>query len=116
MTDPNVQRIQASVAAWEEVEQYVSGRAKDARGALDAALLVQSAAQESDRAAQLESQLEGLAWVEAASKKCDFVRNAPSELVGAVRSIKGGVKGERHHFTASNGEPTLFRFKRSSRS
>jgi hypothetical protein len=37
-------------------------------------------------------------------------------LVAKVRAIKGGFKGQVHHFTASTTEPTLFRFKRSSKS
>jgi hypothetical protein len=61
----------------------------------------------------LESQLESLPWKEAASKKCDYVRGAPADLIEKVRA-RGGVKGKDHHFTASSTEPTLFRFKRGS--
>ena len=66
-----------------------------------------------DQAARLEKRLEELAWVEAASKKCDYVRDGPADLIEAVRKSKGGIKGTAHHFTASTTEPTLFRFKRS---
>jgi hypothetical protein len=65
--------------------------------------------------AELESQLEALPWIEAASKKCDFVRDAPADLIDQVRAAKGGIKGKDHHFTASSSEPTLFRFKRGSK-
>lgn len=65
--------------------------------------------------AQLETELERLPWKEAASKKCDYVKDAPSKLVEAVRFTKGGVKGKDHHFTAATDAPTLFRFKRSGK-
>jgi hypothetical protein len=58
------------------------------------------------------SKLEALPWVPARSGKCDYVRDAPLELVEAVRGSKGGVRGDVHHFTASATEPTLFRFAR----
>lgn len=60
----------------------------------------------------LVGQLEGLSWATAKSGKCDYARDAPEELVEAVRSAKGGIKGSAHHFTASASELTLFRFKR----
>ncbi len=62
----------------------------------------------------VEKRLEGLPWLEAASKKCDFVQNVPADLVENVRAAKGGVKGTTHHFTAPETELTLFRFKRGA--
>jgi hypothetical protein len=56
--------------------------------------------------------LEALAWVPARSGKCDYVKDAPAELVAAVRTVKGGIRGDRYHYTASSTEPTLFRFRR----
>ncbi len=64
----------------------------------------------------LEVELESLAWKEAASKKCDYVKDVPLGLVEKVRSLKGGFKGQNHHFTAYATNQTLFRFKRSSKS
>jgi hypothetical protein len=58
------------------------------------------------------SKLEALPWVPARSGKCDYVKDAPPQLVEAVRGSKGGVRGDVHHFTASATEPTLFRFAR----
>jgi hypothetical protein len=58
------------------------------------------------------AQLEALPWVAARSGKCDYVKDAPLQLVEAVRASKGGVRGDVHHFTASATEPTLFRFAR----
>jgi len=63
----------------------------------------------------LESQLEALPWKEAASKKCDYLRGAPADLVEKVRATKGGIVGKGHQFTASKDEPTLFRFVRGSK-
>jgi hypothetical protein len=60
----------------------------------------------------LVSKLEVMPWVPARSGKCDYVRDAPAELVAAVRAVKGGVRGSTHHFTASPTELTLFRFAR----
>lgn len=62
----------------------------------------------------LESQLESLPWKEAASKKCDYVRGAPVDLVEKIRATKGGINGKGHYFTASSTEATLFRFRRGS--
>jgi hypothetical protein len=56
--------------------------------------------------------LEALAWVPARSGKCDYTKSAPPELVAAVRTVKGGIRGDRYHYTASSTEPTLFRFRR----
>ena len=63
----------------------------------------------------LETKLEALPWKQATSGKCDYAREVPAELVTAVRSTKGGVKGNEHHFTASATEPTLFRYKRGAK-
>ena len=65
-----------------------------------------------DQDTELIAKLEGLPWVAARSGKCDYVKNAPLELVEAVRATKGGIKGDSYHFTASTTEPTLFRFAR----
>ena len=64
---------------------------------------------------RIEVELETLPWKEAASKKCDYVRDVPADLVEEVRSTPDGVKGKLHHFTASKTELTLFRFKRSDK-
>jgi hypothetical protein len=58
------------------------------------------------------AQLEALPWVPARSGKCDYVKDAPPQLVEAVRGSKGGVRGDVHHFTASTTEAVLFRFRR----
>ena len=115
MSAPDFVRIEASVGAWEEIESYAAGRVKDKREALEAARLAESNAGEVGRAAQIETRLEAGPWKEATSKKCDYWRDAPSDLVQAVRSTKGGIKGQSHHFTASTTEPTLFRFKRGAK-
>ena len=60
----------------------------------------------------LEAGLEGLAWVPAASGKCDFVKDPPADLLAAVRGSKDGVKGERHHFVAHATDAVLFRYER----
>jgi hypothetical protein len=60
----------------------------------------------------LISKLEALPWVAAKSGKCDFLRDAPAELVAAIRSSKNGIRGPDRHYTASSTEPTLFRFPR----
>jgi hypothetical protein len=65
-----------------------------------------------ERDTELIARLDGLPWVAARSGRCDYVRDAPTELVEAVRAVKGGVRGSAHHFTASATEPTLFRFAR----
>jgi len=62
---------------------------------------------------QLETKLEALSWKEAASKKCDYAKDVPGELVQAVRATKGGIRGKTHHFTATTDGQTLFRFRRS---
>ena len=59
----------------------------------------------------LEVNLEGLSWKQAKSGKCDFVRDAPLNLIESVRAVKGGFRGEHHRFTASKSEPTFFRFE-----
>ena len=64
---------------------------------------------------ELETRLEVGPWKEAASKKCDYWRDAPPDLVDQVRKMKGGVKGKDHHFTASGTEPVLFRFRRGQK-
>lgn len=63
----------------------------------------------------LEASLEGLTWVQASSKKCDFVKDPPADLIAAVRASKDGVKGARHHFTAHATDPVLFRFGRGQK-
>jgi hypothetical protein len=64
---------------------------------------------------ELESRLKTGPWKQAASKKSDYWRDAPDDLVNAVRSVKGGIKGDEFHYTASLTEPTLFRFKRDEK-
>jgi hypothetical protein len=61
---------------------------------------------------ELIAQLEGLPWIPAKSGRCDYTKDAPPQLVEAVRGTRGGVRGDAHHFTASTTEPTLFRFAR----
>jgi hypothetical protein len=65
-----------------------------------------------DEQDRVVAQLESLSWIPARSGRCDFLRDAPAELVAAVRSSKHGIRGPDHHFTASTTEPTLFRFAR----
>jgi hypothetical protein len=60
----------------------------------------------------LISKLEALPWVAAKSGKCDFLRDAPPQLVTAVRASKNGIRGPDHHFTAAADSLTLFRFAR----
>jgi hypothetical protein len=85
-------------------------RAKDLRDTAHTIVREEKAARK-----DLEARLESQDWIPAKSGKCDFVRDAPAELVEAVRGARGGVRGTGHHFTASSTEPTLFRFKRSSK-
>ena len=108
MTDPDLIKIEARLAEAQEAERHAAARVKELSEALAVARLAESTAEESG----LEVELERLVWKEAASKKCDYVRDAPANLVESVRAAKGGVKGQVHHFTASMTEPTLFRFAR----
>ena len=111
MTDPDLIRIEARLAEAQEAERHAAARVKELSEALAVARLVESTAGESD----LEARLETGPWKEATSKKCDYWRDAPSDLVQAVRTMKGGIKGQSHHFTASTAEPTLFRFRRGAK-
>ena len=110
MTDPDLIRIEARLAEAQDSEERAAARVKELTEALAVARLAESTAGELD----LEARLEAGPWKEAASKKCDYWRDAPSDLVQAVRTMKGGIKGQSHHFTASMTEPTLFRFKRGA--
>jgi hypothetical protein len=91
------------LAAFREVAEFVQRRMKD---------LEDVARTQPAPATDLEARLEALPWTEAASKKCFYTKNAPLQLVEAVRSVKGGVRGSAHHFTAAADSPTLFRFAR----
>jgi len=68
-----------------------------------------------DEGPDLEARLSVLPWKLAASGKCDYVRDAPVKLIEAVRAQKGGVRRSEYHYTVSNEEPTLFRFKRGTK-
>ena len=100
MTDAEM--IEAEAAYLEGMADKLRARAKELREL-----------KQPDHAAEVETKLEAGAWKEATSKKCDYWRDAPVDLVETVRKSKGGIKGTVHHFTASTTEPTLFRFKRS---
>ena len=58
----------------------------------------------------VEDRLEGLSWKQARSGKCDYAKDAPDDLVTAVRAAKGGLKHGANHYTASTTDTTLFRF------
>ncbi len=60
----------------------------------------------------VEARLEALLWTPAQSGRCDFVQDPPADLLAAVRADKGGLKGERHHFTAHATDAVLFRYER----
>lgn len=111
----NVFEIESRLAEARAFEEWAVARIKELTEALEIAKSAGSVVRETDEATKLEVDLEGLPWKEAASKKCDYVRDAPTDLVEAVRKSKGGVKGASHHFTASPTEPTLFRFKRGAK-
>ena len=111
MTDSDLVRIEARLAEAQDFEERAAARVKELREALATARLAESTVKESD----LEARLEAGPWKEAISKKCDYWRDAPSDLVQAVRTMKGGIKGQVHHFTASATEPTLFRFVRGTK-
>ncbi|MDG6990620.1 MAG: hypothetical protein JRM99_04280 [Nitrososphaerota archaeon] len=111
MTDPDLIRIEAHLAEAQDSEKRAAARVKELTEALAVARLAESTAGEPD----LEARLEAGPWKEAASKKCDYWRDAPANLVESVRAAKGGIKGENHHFTASMTEPTLFRFARETK-
>ncbi|MDG6910774.1 MAG: hypothetical protein JRN18_00290 [Nitrososphaerota archaeon] len=111
MTDPDLIRIEARLSEAQEAEKHAAARVRELTEALAVARLAESTAGESD----LEARLEAGPWKEATSKKCDYWRDAPSDLVQAVRSTKGGIKGQSHHFTAAVTEPTLFRFRRGTK-
>lgn len=103
--DIGVKAIEGRLAEAEECERRASSRVGELREALAAAKSLEPAAH------TLEARLEVLPWNEAASGKCDYVRNAPGDLVEAVRASKY-VNGASHNFTASPTEASLFRFKR----
>jgi hypothetical protein len=63
----------------------------------------------------VEQRLEALSWKEAASRKCDFVKDPPADLLAAVRGAKEGIKGQAHHFTAHATDAVLFRYKRGDK-
>ena len=111
MTDSDLMRIESRLEEAQEAERHAAARVKELTEALAVVRLAESTAGESD----LEARLEAGPWKEAASRKCDYWRDAPSDLVQAVRQSKGGIKGQTHHFTASTTEPTLFRFKRGTK-
>jgi hypothetical protein len=110
--NPDVFEIESRLAEARLSEERAVARVKELTEALEIAKFAGSVVRETDEATKLEVGLEGLPWKEATSKKCDYVRDAPPDLVEAVRKSKGGVKGASHHFTASSTEPTLFRFMR----
>ena len=61
----------------------------------------------------VEKQLEALPWIMAQSGRVEYAKDAPADLVLAVKSAKRGIKGAQHHFTAAtDGSNTLFRFER----
>ncbi len=115
MTDPDLIRIEARLVEAQEAERHAAARVKELTEALAMAKLAESGGRRSAEGLDLETELERLPWKEAASKKCDYVRDAPANLVESVRTAKGGLKGQVHHFTASTTEPTLFRFKRGTK-
>jgi hypothetical protein len=104
--------LKAERQVWSDFVQYVGAFANQRIAAIDEEL--QNPTPETI-SMPLESQLEALPWKEAASRKCEYVRDAPVDLVEKVRASKGGIKGKDHHFITSSTEPTLFRFKRGSR-
>jgi hypothetical protein len=103
--------LKAERQVWSDFVQYVVAFANQRIAAIDDEL--QNLEVPQMTSIPLESQLEALPWKEAASKKCDYVRGAPADLIEKVRAIKGGINGKDHHFTTSSTEPTLFRFKRA---
>lgn len=100
-TDPEL--IEAEAAYLEGMADQLRARAKQLRELRN-----------EDQSPELEAKLEAGSWIEAASGKCDYWREAPADLVRAVRGTKGGIKGKDHHFTAASDSLTLFRFRRSS--
>lgn len=103
------------IAKREEITRLIdslTGRLKELDESLAAAKMAEDLAEEADRGAKLEAKLEGLPWKEAQSKKCYYAKDVSAELIESVRSVKGGVAGKVHHFTAANDNPTLFRFNR----
>lgn len=112
-SDPDIIRIEARLEEAQDAERRDHARVMQLTEVLVTAKAAQSVAKDADQTAQLEKKLEGGAWREAASKKCDYWKDAPADLVAAVRKEKGGVKGNTHHFTAAADGPTLFRFGRS---
>jgi len=104
--------LNAERQVWLDFVQYVAAFANQRIAAIDDELQNPEAPQTIP--IPLDSQLEALPWKAAASKKCDYVRAAPVDLVEQVRASRGGIAGKDHHFTASSTEPTLFRFERGS--
>ena len=100
-SDPEL--IEAEAAYLEGMADQLRARAKQLREIRN-----------EDQSSELEAKLEAGPWIEAASGKCDYWREAPIDLVRAVRGTKGGIKGKDHHFTAASDSLTLFRFRRSS--
>ncbi|MDG6961589.1 MAG: hypothetical protein JRM89_03995 [Nitrososphaerota archaeon] len=64
-------------------------------------------------ASDMENKLEALDWKAASSRKCDFVRDPPKEVLDAI-DPKDGFKGSRHHFTKAKDGSAIFRFKRKA--
>lgn len=101
-------QAQARLELLEALIADLSKRRDDLIGALQAP----AAAPLPSVSSALEASLEGLSWTAAKSGKCDFTKNAPSDLVAAVRTSKNGFQGAKLHFTADNAELTLFMFAR----
>lgn len=107
-----MRRAEALRDAWGEVKEHVDQRVRQLE---DAVRLAETAAHlKAGGDTPAEVRLEAGSWKGAASRKCEYWRNAPPPLVEIVRSVKGGVKGSAYTFTASRTEPTLFRFRRSA--
>lgn len=95
--------------------QYLEAQAEQLRQRAKQLRELKPEVESTGRAVDLEAKLEALPWKEASSKKCDYAKDVPGELVEAVRGVKGGVAGKTHHFTAATDGPTLFRFNRGSK-
>lgn len=108
-------RLEGRLVEAVETEKRDAARVKELTESLSAAKMARSVAVEADKAAEREGRLESLGWKEAASHKCDYAKDAPDDLVQAVRASEKGITGAAHHFTAAKDSPTLFRFKRRVR-
>jgi hypothetical protein len=93
--------IQAEASFLEAQAEALRKRAGELRGLL-----------RDGQDAELVAQLEALPWIPAKSGRCDYTKDAPPQLVEAVRGTRGGVRGDAHHFTAAADSLTLFRFPR----